>query len=671
MMTKQMEAGLLNDLLDAVVTPPLRLMREYAEQEIVIPTGDYKGLKFKCSRQPFAGLLFDAIDSGIWPRVFLTGPTQSGKTLIGSCIPVSYHLLELKETCVFGIPDGNMATDKWQDDLLPVIEKTRYAHFLPTKGPGSRGGSNVIKVTFGNGGVLRFMTGGGDDKQKAGYTASVLAITETDGMDKSGETSKEADRITQLEGRLMSKGILSLREYAECTVTVKKGRTWREITEGTDSKIMCLCPYCETRICPEREHLVGFENAENEYEAFEMAHWECPSCSHTLSEKDRYEANVNAVLMHRGQHIDEHGDVVGELPKTFTLGFRWSAFNNMFLTAGDVGLIVWKAKRDPDQENAEKKLCQFVFAVPHEPTIEDLTALDVDTLKRRQDVFPRGVIPPDAEHLAIGIDIGKKRCHWTAIAWRPDAIGYVVDYGYFLPRHKEMDEDLAIIAALWEFEERVMMGWPHGGEMMTPGSVWIDAGYKPNAIYRFCKDANDRLGKVQLYRPSIGFSTTKQVGKMGKYVFPKKEPKGKARKKATIRHIGDNYHLVKAAKRAIPGIHVNADHWKTQVHDDLSTPAGEPGSLQLFAAQRHEHDTFSRHLTAEVQKQKYIAGEGDVIVWERISQANHFLDSTYLARAAGHFVGVRVLAEPKPKPPPADYPKRPAEKKKRWKIGRE
>ena len=76
----------------------LRTMREFAEQEIVIPDGPYTGRRFRCSRQPYTRLWFYAVDSGRWTRCVATGPTQSGKTLSAFVIPTLYHLFEIGET---------------------------------------------------------------------------------------------------------------------------------------------------------------------------------------------------------------------------------------------------------------------------------------------------------------------------------------------------------------------------------------------------------------------------------------------------------------------------------------------------------------------------------------------------------------------------------------------
>ena len=42
-----------------------------------------------------------------------------------------------------------------------------------------------------NGATLKFMSGGGGDKSRAGFTARVLVVTETDGMDTPGHPGRE------------------------------------------------------------------------------------------------------------------------------------------------------------------------------------------------------------------------------------------------------------------------------------------------------------------------------------------------------------------------------------------------------------------------------------------------------------------------------------------------
>ncbi|GAH64538.1 unnamed protein product, partial [marine sediment metagenome] len=270
-------------------------------------------------------LWFAAIDSGQWRRFVATGPQQSGKTLQCFVIPLLYHLFELEQTVVCGVPSLDIVADKWKEDILPSLERTRYRNYLPRSGPGSRGG-NFVRITFTNGRTLRFMTGGGGgprgDKSRAAFTAPVVIITETDGMDEPGGRSREADKITQLEGRTRAYGRRA-RVYMECTLTTEEGRTWQEYTAGTMSEIALRCPQCQRYSVMGRPNLTGWQQAEDILMAVEQAQFQCPECQALWDEADRAQANLDAVLVHRGQEVRDGGKVKGPLPRTNTLGFRW------------------------------------------------------------------------------------------------------------------------------------------------------------------------------------------------------------------------------------------------------------------------------------------------------------------------------------------------------------
>jgi hypothetical protein len=146
-----------------------------------------------------------------------------------------------------------------------VINEQAVLYGIPFGGPtvrqggGSRGG-RVESIQFLNGATLKFMSGGGSDNSRAGFTSRVVVVTETDGMDESGGTSREADKITQLEARTRAYGHRK-HIYLECTASTEEGRTWREYQQGTASRIVLCCPHCGDWVSPEREHLVGWKEA--------------------------------------------------------------------------------------------------------------------------------------------------------------------------------------------------------------------------------------------------------------------------------------------------------------------------------------------------------------------------------------------------------------------------
>jgi len=611
----------------------LRTMREFAEQEIVVSTGPHPG-RYRCSTQPFTRLWFDAVDSGKWNRFVATGPGQSSKSLSCSIVPCLYHLFEIGETVVYGVPDISLAIDKWRRDLLPTIERTRYRELLPRTGAGSKGGTPTL-IQFGNGAELRFMSGGSGDKGRSGFTSRIVVITETDGLDESGEASREADPVSQLEARQAAFGDRK-RTYLECTVSTDFGRTWVELKAGTDSRLALPCPHCGSFCTPEREHLVGWQGAEDEITAAERASFACPDCGALWSEADRLAANRRALLVHRGQEIRD-GVVTGDVPRTKTLGFRWSAINNMFAKAGELGAAEWRAQRANDTENADRELRQFKWALPYISPKLDLTVLNAHAMARRTADVQKGIVPPGTTHMTVTMDVGKWRCWWLCIAWQGDR-GHVVDYGVMEVATDHLGVERGVLSALRTFRDSICnVGWKDGDKLRQPDQCWIDCRYQPDSVYAFCRESGER------YRPSMGRGASRD---RTRYNRPKKV--GDA-----VKFIGAEYHVEWIPKEHLWVVQVNADHWKSVAQDRFSSDTKSPTAIQLYRATPVEHAAFTKHLTAEKKVEVFTAGRGTEIKWERQSRDNHWLDCGYNACAAGHFCGLWLAAPARPQAEPA------------------
>lgn len=638
------EAGLV--LLEGARPPRVRTLREFAEDEIVLPDGPYEGRRFQCNRQPYTRLFFDAVDSGRWDRINSTGPTQSGKTLTCCIIPLLYHLFELRETVVFGLPDMDMAADKWREDILPVLKKTQYNALRPTHGQGSRGGTVKSAVKFKNGATLRFMAGGGGDKQRSAFTARVLLITESDGMDEAATGSRESSKIKQLQGRTRAftrRTGRPARHYYECTVSNEEGFTWTTHKAGTCSRIVLPCPHCRAWVTPAREHLIGWQGAENELQAKADAAFMCPECTVAWTDEQRTAANHRAILVHRGQEITPDGQVVGPLPQTNTLGFRWSAINNLFAEAADVGADEWNATQATDEEEAERELCQFIWAIPPPPPSFRLAPVSAGKIQRRTARLPRGLLPNDTHAVTVGIDVGKWLSHWVVLAWRENSL-YVPDYGTIEVDTDRLGLERATLIALRELRDLCTQGWTVDGggppAIRQADQVWIDSGWSESApsVYAFCRETakGERLPIARSrYRPAKGYG-------MGQ------ERRTYSRPRATgniVVGLGEEYHLVRHKPSRCYLVELNANYWKSWIHERLAMAPDEPGALHVFHATPGEHMKFSKHLTAEEQVEAFDPVKGTIRVWKSIRRDNHWFDAICLAAAAGHFVGERIVAE--------------------------
>ena len=331
----------------------------------------------------------------------------------------------MKEDVIVGIPDLGMAGVKWEADIKPVIEQSSYRGLIPTRGPGSQGGKPV-RITFRNGRALHFMAGGGNDKQRAGATARVLIVTETDALDEISASSKEGQsKIDQLEGRVNAFD-LDARIFTECTVSSEDAYTWSNYTRGTESRIVCPCPHCSGWVAPERDHFIGWDTADTEFDAGERAHFVCPGCSERLSEDDRRQMNLDAKLIHRGQEVAADGSVVGEAPKTDTLGFRWSAFNNLLTSCRLLGMTEWNAERAEDPIAAEVTVKQQRWTMPAEAAKVETVPLSIAVVRGsapgyegRCNQAEMWVIPEWKTMTSVHVDVGGRlfelvrKCTWT------------------------------------------------------------------------------------------------------------------------------------------------------------------------------------------------------------------------------------------------------------------
>ena len=615
--------------------PRLRTMRQFAEQEIVIPDGPYRGFRFSCERQPHTRIWFDQIDSHAWRRHVLTGPVQSGKSLIGFIIPACYHLFEHRETVILGLPSMEIAQDKWKVDIEPVIRASRYRDLIPSTGAGSRGGE-FESITFKNGAVLKFMSGGGSDKKRSAFTSRVLIVTETDGLDEAGDNSREADPLRQLEARTASYGDKA-RIYLECTVSFEAGRTWQELKNGSDSKIALRCPHCLRWVTPERDSLIGWQEAPDEMTAYERAAYYCPNCGEMWNEDQRRKSHDGAKLIHKGQEITPEGEIIGDRPRTFTLGYRYTAANNFFRSAGEIGAAEWRATKTENEEAAEREIKQFIWAEPPKPSTESLASLDVRAIAEKVAQPGRGYVPEDAEIITIGVDVHKWHIEWAVIAFRSECRPHIVDYGVEPVPSDRMGEELAILTTLRELRGAWLAGWQCSNKGLRYARAGlVDSGYLPDVVYQFCRESGG------LFMPSKGQGAAQRAGA---YTAPRAVSNN-------IRHIGTHWHVSKvqtAGNGAVELIEINVDHWKTWVHERWRSAIGTPGAMELFHTPNHaEHFGFARHQTAEEKQIEYDQKRGEMAVWKKKRQQNHWLDATTYACVAGSIAGVQLVDPQKP-----------------------
>lgn len=611
------EKNLFRWFVDSCRKPAIRTMRKFAEQEVIIPEGRYSGRRFRASRQPFAGQLLDEYDSGKWRRHAITGCVQSGKTFTALVIPLLYHLFEVKEDVIVGVPQMELAEDKWKKEFLPAINRVpKFRALLPSRGKGSKGGK-FESLQFKHGPSIKFMSGRGGDEKRSAYTARVVLATEVDKYDTAAESSREADPITQMEARTASYDE-DARIYLECTVSIPRGRIWQEYKQGSESKIVGQCPECSEWVTPEKEHFKGFQNAKTEKQAGNESIFICPECKADIT-NGRRAMNENAKVIHGDQMINASGVITGNLPETDTLGFRWNAFNNMFWSATFLGKQEWQALKTADEDSGSKVSCQFRWAVPwegHEECIE----LTVEDIQRRQVSSGRGQVPENTLFVTVCVDVNKPILHWTAVAWLNDGTALIIDYGKKATEADKYGVDVGIARALKWLHRHIGDGWTNGGVYKA---VAVDMRWKSKDIAKAILALKDKRW--------FGF-----FGMGSGHMVKTKYRQPKDLSKAVI-WVGRNCYVQIAPKlyRSLRCIHADANEWKTELHErftrDFVDGKSTEGGFSIFSSMdEDEHHRFGRHLTAEKEVVEFIPGEGHKKIWKAERSSNHWLDSTYM-----------------------------------------
>ncbi len=623
---------------------PPRSYRQFLENDVVIPDGKYKGLRFRADRQPVVGLWIDAIDSGIFNEFVFTAPSQFGKTLIAFVGPLLYHTCERSENYVLGVPFEAMAADKWELDVKPVMTASpKLRRLLPTSGSGSAGGKIKDLVTLRNGVAIKLMSAGSQDTGKAGFTSRVLGVTEAARFSTAGDSSVEADPLRQLRARQRSFDEPERCTYIEGTVTVAEDLPWRIKPISTDSRIMCPCPHCEAWFSPERENLVGWQDAKSENEAGDSAWWGCPECGERISESDRKASVLAAQLVHTGQSVDKKGRIVGDPPDTRRLFFRATAYHNLFLSAGSIGRDEWRAAQIPEdsveRHSADRELSQFVHCVPYvEPLFAEDLELDKRQIQQRRLELPMHILPSDTKWLTAGVDVGEKKLWYLELATREDSRGnvyyHVPLYGDIDVPSDRMELSQALLTALRKLHSFLTTGLVIDGSSLRrlPDQIWYDAGFETDSVLAFVSEIEQDRGKFQPYVAAWGrgqttlsrtnFSAPRKSGNIVRDLDP-----------------AGLWYAERVLRARTFSIIWDADTSKWQVQQAMTKRAflegheGQTsGSLTLYSGTAKIHERAVQHWINE-RLETVKTTRGEKRGWVRHG-ANHLLDCLAMARRA-------------------------------------
>jgi len=623
----------LRRLLESALPYALPAVRveilDWCEKHFRYPTGPKVGQPYSRKDQPATSLFLNLLDTDYWRSAMLVAPNQAGKSL--SLVQFVLHVnFNLREDVIFGLPDiDKMWSGKWLKDFVPAMTNSDLKRYLPKTGSGSSGGTPKL-VIWDNGQSLTPMGAGAGDTQRAGATARVVVITEMKEFGDVSGGSEEGAKVDQLANRTrtyMGRELL----FGESTVTTPTNIAWKWFKDGTQSMPHFPCESCEEHIAPEREHLVGWQNARTEEEARENTRFSCPCCGVLIDDAKRRQLLQECIVLHKGQTVDK-GVVVGEMPPTRKLSYRFTASTNMFANAGAIGVEEWGLMHEQDKRRkiqTNRKISQGLFGFPVEDTDFEVDPLDGLALTRRQGSTAFGMVPSGTTHLFAGVDVRKSALHWTVLAAGDYNGMRIVSWGQERVL-QDIPLETAILIAGTQLQDRFRNGFlnKETGELIPVSLTLMDSGWKPMFVQAVC-DADD------FWMPIKGF---------GEGILVAEQYRAPHRKSSTVRFIGDAFDV-----KFLDGgwvVHCDASIGKSELHASLRSDVEHHSAIVLPKASQGEIRELVMHLTSEVETVTQDGGESTT-TWKKVRDENHLLDSTSYARVSRNvWVYLQELLEP-------------------------
>ncbi|MCC7407739.1 MAG: phage terminase large subunit family protein [Phycisphaeraceae bacterium] len=358
-------------------------------------------------------------------------------------------------------------------------------------------------------------------------------------------------------------------------------------------------------------------------------------------------------------------------------GMQATEFYRQHREAMDAGAVVaWPQRHNEDELSAiqhamnlrlrdERAFWAEYQNQPLPVEEEGADQLTAEAVAQKTNGYRRGVVPMDAGHLTMFIDVQGKLLFFAVAAWEEDFTGYVVDYGTYPDQQRppgscftlrEAQKTLARAAPGTGLEGSIYAGlerltqaylgrsWRReDGVEMRIERCLIDAnwGQSTDVVYQFCRQSVH----AGLIMPSHG-----------RYVGASSIPFSEYKRKRGER-LGLHWRIpCVQSRRQARHVLIDTNYWKSFIHARLGVAMGDPGCLSLFGRQPAEHQLLAEHLTAEscvtTQAKGRVVDEWKI---RAPGRDNHWFDCLVGCAVAASIQGV-VLPGTDSQPQPVSRP---------------
>ena len=438
--------------------------------------------------EPTQSAFLAAVDSGRWRKFTVVAPSQRGKTLKAIVSTLLHATADCRQSVGFVLPSLDGLAKAWDGKLKPAIEGTGYGGWLPTKGPGSRGGKPPVltlrdPATDRRAGLIYFMAMGTGGRETAVSQVSPQKI-----MIDEADDAESAGQIALICKRINSWGKIG-RAYIASTVN---DRTGRDVTdpqnpdsshpililfrEGSGHRQHHRCPHCLGYFVPGIEHL-----------DVDQARITCPLCSVIWSESDRREAINNSISAGKNDKISEGKVVQGHYESddyselTTVLDYHMTVLTDV---CADI-----RAARIAESRHAYslmKTVVQKMFCRSYvEPVMEGEISTKLLASRSSNSTSNKRTVPAWVKFVTISQDPGKHVHYWLVMGHGEGDRWCIIDWGYERtveyidnkPKREPTDKDHIDVLNL--IRDKANTGWQVEGSerRMRPVQRGLDIGY--------------------------------------------------------------------------------------------------------------------------------------------------------------------------------------------------
>jgi phage terminase large subunit GpA-like protein len=534
----------------------------------------------------------DAISDLLVREIVVMKSAQIGWTEILGNV-VGFHVDRDPAPILLVQPTLEMAEAWSKDRLAPMIRDTPALRGRIKDARSRDSGNTLLHKSFAGGHIT--IAGANSPAGLASRPIRIVLFDEVDRYPASAGT--EGDPIGLARKR--STTFWNRKLLMGSTPTVKGASRIEAAFDVSDQRYYLVpCPHCE-----EMDRL-QWPNVRWPDGNPRGAYYACPHCGGIILDRHK-------------QQMLARGEWTASADSDGVAGFHINELYSPWVSFGDTAAAFVDAKRSPET------LQTWVNTALGETWVERGEVPTHDRVLQLRSEYSSGEVPDGALVLTAGCDVQKDRIYYVVRGWGYEMASWLIEFGVLFGETDKPE----VWARLGD-----VLATEYGGKSIR--QTFIDSGYRPEAVYAFCR-ANPDLRAA----PSKGQESLSSPVRMSRV---------------------DVTHRGAVIKNGQQLWHVDSGYFKGLVHSRIDWPQDQPGAWHLPT---DISDDYAKQVIAE---SKITLPSGKTI-WKRHDRENHALDCDAYAAAAARMLGVdrarraksaAVSDEVAEQPPPPKAPPR-------------